>query len=432
MRFGEKPYCLVLSGGGARGVYHIGAWRALRELKIPVNAFIGNSIGAIIAGFLAQGAEQTLEEIGRTINVDTIVNLPEGFKKDGLLDFDPSKLPRISELYRKLTETKGIDTSPMLELLRSRLDEGRIRRSGNDLGIVTVNVSDIRPREVFLEEMEEGRLIDYLMASSALPGFSAPEIDGKKYADGGLWDNIPYAMARKRGYTRIIVIDISGVGLNRRPDIAGGTTVYIRNSIDMGGVLDFNRGFLDAFTELGYLDTMRVFGRLKGYSFFIKPNDKLERRFNRFFAENSFSFGSGGPKFPDQMRYDRDLLLKYLECAATITGVERVQQYTYEALAEAIDDRLVIEDERLRAMTENVSKEGSASEEFRRGIELLIRESLRKKFFDECPYYVMRLLRSVLSGQAKTISEKALDVFWPSLDAGFAYIDFRKRFWDTY
>ena len=47
-------YCLVLAGG-AKGVYHIGAWKALQEMDVKVNAFIGNSIGAIIAGFLAQG-----------------------------------------------------------------------------------------------------------------------------------------------------------------------------------------------------------------------------------------------------------------------------------------------------------------------------------------------------------------------------------------
>ncbi|MDA3955463.1 patatin-like phospholipase family protein, partial [Oceanispirochaeta sp.] len=60
----KEKYCLVLSGGGAKGVYHLGAWKALSELGIEVDAFIGNSIGAIVAGFLAQGQTRALENIG--------------------------------------------------------------------------------------------------------------------------------------------------------------------------------------------------------------------------------------------------------------------------------------------------------------------------------------------------------------------------------
>jgi len=52
---GDKPYCLVLSGGGSKGVYHIGGRRALRDLGVSVHAYVGNSIGSIIAAFLAQG-----------------------------------------------------------------------------------------------------------------------------------------------------------------------------------------------------------------------------------------------------------------------------------------------------------------------------------------------------------------------------------------
>jgi predicted acylesterase/phospholipase RssA len=48
-----RPYCLVLGGGGAKGVYHIGVWRALKELEVPVEAFVGNSIGAIMGAFMA-------------------------------------------------------------------------------------------------------------------------------------------------------------------------------------------------------------------------------------------------------------------------------------------------------------------------------------------------------------------------------------------
>ena len=421
----DEPYCLVLSGGGAKGVFHIGAWRALKELGIPVNAFVGNSIGAIMAAFLAEGKDAALEEIGRTITVDNIVKLPEGFKENGVIKLVPAKFPRLGELYRGLADKKGLDTSPMRKALETLLDETGIRNSGKDLGLVTVNVSDMRPRELFIEEMEQGKLIDYLMASSAFPGFERPEIAGKKYIDGGFWDNIPYGMARKRGYRKLIVIDISGAGINRHPDIAGSETVYIKNSMDMGGPLDFNRQFLDNFNLLGYLDTMRVFGRYRGYSYFIEPDDALETRFKAFLASDPKISAKNKPaRFPEQMRYDRNLLLKYLECAALILGVERIKVYTYETLAAAVRKRQATEDGRLLATPGSVT-----THEKTHGLETLIRASLRSKTFEECPYHLVRTLNATVSGRTRSILKRMLYTFWPSLDAGFRYIQMAERFW---
>ena len=63
----KEAYALVLSGGGAKGIYHIGAWKALIELEISIEAVFGNSVGAIVAGFIAQGdyliAEKALENL---------------------------------------------------------------------------------------------------------------------------------------------------------------------------------------------------------------------------------------------------------------------------------------------------------------------------------------------------------------------------------
>ena len=49
MNMESESCCLVLSGGGTKGVYHIGVWRSLKELGILISSFVGASIGAIIA-----------------------------------------------------------------------------------------------------------------------------------------------------------------------------------------------------------------------------------------------------------------------------------------------------------------------------------------------------------------------------------------------
>ena len=403
----EGPFCLVLGGGGAKGVYHIGVWRALRELGIDVDAFIGTSIGALIAGFLAQGAEEELEEIGRTITVDDILALPPELTENGEVKLDFESLAGIRELFRNAMARKGLDTSPLKLLLADRLDEEAIRRDGKDLGIVTVNLAGLEPREVFIEEMERGSLVEYLLASAAFPGFERPRIAGKEYTDGGLYDNVPYAMARRRGYRRIIVSDVSGAGRNRHPQVEGSLTAYIKNSVEMGGVLDFSRPFLDSFNLLGYLDAMRAFGRLVGHSYFVEPDPA---------AEAAFEPPRGpAPEFPEYMRHDRRGLLMRLECAASVLGVERVRRYTYATLEEAVRSRA---DEVAQRVEAARGRSGGIL-----GLASQFREAIAARRLEERPLFYHRLVGEVVPGAPGALLTKALVALHPELPAGAAFID---------
>ena len=99
----SKTYCLVLSGGGAKGMYHIGVWRALQELEVPVNAFIGNSIGAIISAFLAQGLYKELEEIGTALDATYALEGERGPQRDLML----------------ITDGEIWDTTPVIDKARN-------------------------------------------------------------------------------------------------------------------------------------------------------------------------------------------------------------------------------------------------------------------------------------------------------------------------
>ncbi|MHB9151877.1 MAG: patatin-like phospholipase family protein [Spirochaetales bacterium] len=407
----RSGYCLVLSGGGAKGVYHLGVWKALRELGVEVHAFIGTSIGAVIAGLLAQDREDSLDDLSESITMDSIIALPEPFAGKGNKNAGLESLSRARELFRSLLENKGLDTSPLRRLLASLIDEKAIRNSGKDLGIVTINLSNLAPREIFIEEMEEGSIIDYLMASAAFPGFHQPDIKGNKYMDGGVFDNIPYGMARQRGYRRIIVSDISGLGWNRRPDIEGSLTVYIKNSINMGGVLDFDRQFMKDFERLGYLDTMRVFGRMKGYSFFIEPDEKAEF----IFSEKRGASRNPKTPFPKAMRYDKDLLLRYLECAASIVEVPRIAGYSYEDLAAAIERNRRDDENKIADLLE-----GNADK--RAAIVAMLKESMASRSFKGSPYYYFRMMEEFLPRAAGAVLRRALVGIFPELPSGIAYL----------
>ncbi|MBN2657777.1 MAG: patatin-like phospholipase family protein [Spirochaetales bacterium] len=438
----EEPWCLVLSGGGAKGIYHIGAWKALRELGIEVNAFIGNSIGAIIAGFLAQGNEEDLYFIGDNITVDYLIKIPEELTENGGLKMSLQNMSSLREFYRQAVHGGGLDTTPLRKLLDDSIDEKKIRTGGNDLGVVTFNISDMKAKEIFVEEMKPGTLIDYLMASSAFPGFHNPVIKGKKYIDGGVYDNIPYRLARARGYRKIITIDISGMGVNKRPNIEGSDTVYIKNSINMGGVLDFNREFLDSFRELGYLDTLKTFGVLKGVIYFITPDKKAEKRFAELLADplllallTPYLHESDDENHPVEMRIrsllphsmrhnKEDLLYSLLECCAVIFRLEKIHQYPVGEMIGKIKDKQKEEDRKLGFLDSLKSR--SESRQLLKRINMVLKETKVRENLNECPYYNLRLAEKVLGGPRGTrgtLIIKSLHSIYPELEGALFFLE---------
>jgi NTE family protein len=362
----NQPYALVLGGGGTKGAYQIGAWRAFRELGITFDAVVGASVGALNAGLIAQDSYDLALKIWNDIALDDIVNLPADLLERKEKGAEHEGLPSFAELRGYLLKNHGLDAKPLHDLLQSHIDEPKIRSSGIDLGITTYELTNLRQVEMFLSDVPVGRLADYLLASASFPAFRATEIEGHRFTDGGIVDNIPYRMIKSRGYHRIIVVDVSGLGLNRRPDIVGTQTVYLKNSIEMGGVLDFDPDFISSYMELGYLDTLRVFGKLRGMLYFIDegPNDtEISRRLKEILvepemlrdcsefipSESEQRLGARDPAavaiqslratLPREMRGYRNIIVPFVECAALSLDIERIKRYTLEELIEQIRER---------------------------------------------------------------------------------------------
>jgi len=334
----REGYTLVLGGGGAKGSYQMGAWRALAEEKVPVQAVSGASVGALNAALIAQGDVDLGDEIWSRIRIDSVVDIPSKLVRDGKITLTREALTD----WELITSTwkKGLllDSSPLKKLVNHYIDEEKIRKSGVDLGVVTISMKTMKPLEIFLQEMEEGLLTDYLLASASFPAFKNAQIKGEKFMDGGFHDNLPFAMMKSRGYRRFIILDISGLGNNRRPDITGTETIYIKNSIDMGGIMNFDPGFLNRYRELGYLDTCRILGKNRGRKYFLAPNRRIEKRLTALLEKPEIREAAeqlgGKPAagdirrlLPEEYRGLPDPLLPLAECAALALGLDRVRLY---------------------------------------------------------------------------------------------------------
>ena len=78
----ENSYALVLSGGGTRGAYEIGVWKALKELRIPIGGVCGTSIGAINGALFLTNTVRAIEKIYLNIRMDDIVEVNDSVNRE--------------------------------------------------------------------------------------------------------------------------------------------------------------------------------------------------------------------------------------------------------------------------------------------------------------------------------------------------------------
>ena len=177
-----SKYALALEGGGAKGAYQIGAYKALKEKGYEFDTIIGTSIGAINAALITQGDENKLEELWRNISFGDILDIDNEKINDLILNKNIN-MEIISEITKITTDAVkdfGINTDKLRKLFEKYIDEDKIRKSKLRFGLVTFNVSEFKSEKLFIEDIPQGKLIDYLMASSNLPVFKRAKIEDKK------------------------------------------------------------------------------------------------------------------------------------------------------------------------------------------------------------------------------------------------------------
>jgi len=280
-------YGLVLEGGGAKGSYQIGACKALQELGIEFDAVTGTSIGALNGALIVQDQLEKAYELWYNISPSQVFDIEEerleelrklNISHDGLIYF----MKKAWGIF----QSKGLDITFIKKLLQEIIDEQKLRNSKLKFGFVTISVTDLKPLELFIEDVPEGKVTEYLLASANLPAFKQEKLDGKHFMDGGFYDNLPLNMLVAKGYKEIIAIRTKAMGRTRRVADQEVMVKYISSDENLGGILDFNQNQARKNLQLGYYDTLRIFQKLKGRKYYVRPKGDEE-----LFAEFLLSFG---------------------------------------------------------------------------------------------------------------------------------------------
>ncbi|MDE2305267.1 MAG: patatin-like phospholipase family protein [Gammaproteobacteria bacterium] len=207
--------CLVLSGGGARGLAQIGVLEVLERLRVPIDCVAGTSMGAVIGGLYASG--MTPEQIDHAVRTldwqeafrDRPPRQDLGFRRK---QDDRNFLVRlpIGLKHGRFLFPKGLIEGQKLQetLRRLTLPDHAIRDFDRLPTPFRAVATDLETGEAVV--LHDGDLVEAMRASMSAPGLFAPvDSHGRLLVDGGLAENLPIDVARRMGADVLIVVDVS-------------------------------------------------------------------------------------------------------------------------------------------------------------------------------------------------------------------------------
>ena len=256
-----KSVGLVLEGGGVKGAYELGALSALTEKGYSFHAVTGTSIGALNGAVMASQGIEKLAEYWEEAKYCPVFDFDDDMvARFRQKDFD---LDLIIAAGKKLLSAREIirqSYEHTLKFVYDRLKEDEIRSSAIDFGCVTYNISDMEPFEAMKKDIPEGKLIDYIVASACFPIFPPKQIDGKKFIDGGVYDNMPINLLARTGCRKMIVVRTNPVSKQpkrriEQPDL---DIFYITPSANLGRAMAFSPERIENLKQLGYADAARA------------------------------------------------------------------------------------------------------------------------------------------------------------------------------
>lgn len=347
---------LVLSGGGSKGSYQIGVWKALRELNIKIDIVTGTSAGALNAALITQNSYRTAVKTWKKINLDVL------FGEDTI---EPDKIVDLYKLYgENFIKNGGMDTSKIENIINESLNKRKFYKSKINFGLVTYNLSNKKPIQLTKKEIKKDLLDDYLMASATcFPAFKKKEINGEKYIDGGYFDNLPINLAIKMGAEEIIAVDLNAPGIKQIPTKKV-KTITIKPKNKLTNFLNFHEEGSKRNIKLGYNDTMKAFDKLEGnkYTFkkgHIEKNNLMYQETYLHILNKILRFKNATKEFYSQLKISdvtkeniqEKLLLRVMELVAKDFNLDETTIYTYRSFNRKLKKELKLRIKKLE--TEN-------------------------------------------------------------------------------
>lgn len=341
---------LVLEGGGAKGSYQLGLYRALQETHPDLRLVVGTSMGALTGAFIVQG------------NTDVLADIWQKFSFEGgrelMLSLDEvKKTPDIVRIAKTARAALNMDVAPLKELIHRHIDEEKIRASKVDYGLVVYNLSEGKTEYLYLDDIPKGKLHQFILASCAYPIFPPVRIDGKLYVDGGVGNNLPYEMVLAKGMEPIILRTNPPKQGEKLPDKA----LVLGPARPVADTMHFDADLAPYRMQQGYRHGRRMILGYDGldYTFYPITEKEAFRRLSELFFARTEDFrylaevkGSGErgivenlwPALAAELNLSEDysykaLFIGLMEARGSLLHLPKDPFYTVEGFLKALDEK---------------------------------------------------------------------------------------------
>ena len=285
--FTKKLYyntALVLSGGGARGAYQIGVWRALKKLNISFSMITSTSVGALNAGLIMMNDENMAQQIWHRISTEQILAFPKAAD-------DNHSFKRLRQQLRSFglsaVKNKGVSTLPLQQMLKQTVDERMLLTSSIKLYICTTRLRGLKEKVVAVKPTTDAW--KWLTASAAFfPAMQPMNIEGEDYIDGGYRNDFPLDVALSKGAKECICIDAKGPGIRKKNiNTENIPTITLRSPWSLGSFLIFDSQRSKINEQLGYLETMKYFHFYTGFWYTFTTEVNWQTDWQAFISTSS-------------------------------------------------------------------------------------------------------------------------------------------------
>ena len=313
---------LVLSGGGAKGVSHIGALKIIEELGIPIDYVVGTSIGSIIGGIYALGySADEMDSLVRSQNWNLLMRdqvdrrkVSYSFKEDA-----DKYLLSLTFMNPRNLDDQATGTGPAGKGLLRNMPGSFVEGQNLDQLFTKISVGyqddidfntlpipfacvavDLNTKEEVV--WHSGSIVTAIRSSMSIPGYFAPVQVGDRYLiDGGMLNNLPVDVVKKMGADYVITIDLHQFKKQKPdsqqtlPEMVGtmlsimngekyhsgleSSDIVIAPNCSQYGVLSFDDVSVNALVDSGYVAAERVLPQLRSLAEHLKtyPDEGKKR-----------------------------------------------------------------------------------------------------------------------------------------------------------
>lgn len=260
---------LVLSGGGGKGAYELGVWKALVEMKLDkhIEVISGTSIGAFNAALFAQGDMENAQALWDEVTMEKLVPMSKMdlLKKGVALALGVKSINFVKKHMSDKLEVGDFPKDGAYDVVNKFIDVRKVKESGKICYAACTELPECKVKYFKINDYDDEVGREIIMASASLPLiYDSSEVDGKKYLDGGMVDNTPIQPVYGEGCDLIIVVHLSKEGTVDRSLYPNAQIIEIvPKSLDDGminGTLNLDGGAKRLRAQQGYDDTMNLLG----------------------------------------------------------------------------------------------------------------------------------------------------------------------------